>query len=82
MADVGAACAPLSDEAREELIEGYARLMEECVENAEAAHFDKCFDRSAFWLSHAQSWRQRREKLIASRSPEFIRSLEIRRGLI
>ena len=67
MAGVGEIPAPLSDEAREELIAGYGRLMEECVEHAEAATSDERFDRSAFWLIEASNWRERREKLIAQR---------------
>ncbi len=72
---VGEIPAPLSDEAREELIAGYGRLMEECVSKAHGSL-------RAFWLIEAQSWKERMHALIAQRSPEFVRSLEIKRGLI
>jgi hypothetical protein len=75
MAGVGEIPAPLSDEAREELIAGYGRLMEECVSKAHGSL-------RAFWLIEAQSWKERMHALIAQRSPEFVRSLEIKRGLI
>ena len=65
----------LSDEAREDLICVYGRLMEECVSKAHGPL-------RAFWLIEAQSWKERMHALIAQRSPEFVRSLEIRRGLI
>ena len=67
--------APLSDSAREELIKAYGRLMEECVSKAHGSL-------RAFWLIEAQSWKERMHALIAQRSPEFVRSLEIKRGLI
>ena len=73
--DLYANTGELSDEAREELIGVYARLMEECVSKAHGPL-------RAFWLIEAQSWRERRENLIRSRSADFVRSLEIRRGLI
>ena len=57
---VGEIPAPLSDEAREELIGVYARLMEECVSKAHGPL-------RAFWLIEAQGWRERRERLIAQR---------------
>lgn len=75
MAGVGEIPAPLSDEAREELIAGYGRLMEECVSKAHGPL-------RAFWLIEAQSWRERRDALIRGRSADFVRSLEIKRGLI
>ena len=65
----------LSDDAREELIGVYARLMEECVSKAHGPL-------RAFWLIEAQSWKERMHALIARRSPEYVRSLEIKRGLI
>ena len=65
----------LSDEAREDLIGVYGRLLEECVSKAHG-------DLRAFWLIEAQGWKERMHALIAQRSPEFVRSLEIRRGLI
>lgn len=60
MVDVGQIPAPLSDDAREELVAGYARLMEECISKAHGLL-------RAFWLIEAQSWKERREKLIAQR---------------
>ncbi|MFP5340443.1 MAG: hypothetical protein ACLGIW_18460 [Gammaproteobacteria bacterium] len=75
MAGVGEIPSPLSDEAREELIAGYGRLMEECVSKAHGPL-------RAFWLIEAQGWKERMHALIAQRSPEYVRSLEIKRGLI
>jgi hypothetical protein len=75
MAGVGEIPAPLSDEAREELIAGYGRLMEECVSKAHGPL-------RAFWLIEAQSWRERRENLINGRSAEKVRAMEIKLGLI
>ena len=65
----------LSDEAREQLITDYGRHMQECVSKAHGSL-------RAFWLIEAQSWKERRENLIRSRSADFVRSLEIRRGLL
>lgn len=60
----------LSDSAREELISVYGRLMQECVEHAEAATSDERFDRSAFWLIEAQGWKERMHALIAKRKEQ------------
>jgi hypothetical protein len=62
MAGVGEVPAPLSDEAREELIAMYGRLMEECVDKAHG-------NLRAFWLIEAQGWKERMHALIAQRSP-------------
>lgn len=65
----------LSDEGREELIAEYARLMQEAMEHAHGEF-------RLVWLGHAHRARHRMEALIAGRSSDKVRSLELARGLV
>jgi hypothetical protein len=66
----------ISDEAREELISGYAKLMEGCIKNCEtdgANYF--------LWMGEAHRCKASMYALIAGRSPEYAARLEAARGL-
>lgn len=67
------------DERREHLIETYGWLVEQQIGLAQ----DERDPAEALrWRMKADICKQQMESLIAGRRPEFVRSLEIRRGLI
>lgn len=67
----------MTNESREELIRLRGRLIEECHAKAESDG-----NNYFLWIGEAQSHQNAMRELIAGRCPEYVRSLEVERGLV
>lgn len=67
----------MTNESREELIRLRGRLMEECYGKAESDG-----NNYFLWMGEAQAHQNAMRDLIAGRCPDFVRSLEVQRGLV